>query len=230
MSSWPTKVVAATKKALADQGNSERAVGAGNYMKHVAPFLGIATPERRSLTKVAWKDLSLPSSDELGEAALALFALPEREYHYAACDLIAKFISCADEYFLTEYLEPLLTAKSWWDTVDGLVTAGVSPFCLRFDATKIIDEWSSSENIWLVRAAIGHQRGWKKDTEVNRVLGICHQHWDKKEFFIAKAIGWVLRDLAPLDQHAVRHFLQDHPTPNTVATREARRGLDRLRT
>lgn len=227
MSTWPKTVVTATKKALAHQGNPVRAEGAGNYMKHIAPFLGIATPERRALTKAAWKDLPTPHSDELGLAALALFALPQREYHYAACDLIAKYISCADEYFLSEYLEPLLTTKSWWDTVDGLVNAGVSPLCFRYDATKIIDEWTSSKNIWLVRAAIGHQRGWKKETEINRVLDLCHRHWHRKEFFIAKAIGWALRDIAPLDPRAVRDFLQEHPQPNTVAMREAERGLAR---
>lgn len=228
MSSWSKTVVAATKNAFANQGNSVRAEGAGNYMKHVAPFLGIATPERRALTKAAWQDLSLPTSDDLGTAALSLFALPQREYHYAAYDLIAKYISCADEYFLAEYLEPLLTTKSWWDTVDGLVTAGVSPLCFRYDATRIIDEWSSSENIWLVRAAICHQRGWKKDTDIHCVLEICGQHWNQKEFFIAKAIGWALRDLAPLNPVAVRRFLKDHPAPNSVAVREAQRGLNRL--
>lgn len=229
MSSWPKTVVAVTKKALANQGNAERAEGAGNYMKHVAPFIGIATPERRALTKAAWTDLSLPTSDELGTAALSLFALPQREYHYAACDLIAKYIACADEYFPAEYLEQLLTTRSWWDTVDGLVTAGVSPLCFRYNATQIIDEWSSSENIWLIRAAIGHQRGWKKDTDVKRILEICDQHWDEKEFFIAKAIGWALRDITRFDPRAVRSFLQVHPSPNSVAVREAQRGLDRLR-
>lgn len=228
MSSWSKTVVAKTKKAFANQGNSVRAEGAGDYMKHVAPFLGIATPERRTLTKAAWQDLSMPTSDDLGTAALSLFALPQREYHYAAYDLIARYISCADEYFLAEYLEPLLTTKSWWDTVDGLVTAGVSPLCFRYDATRIIDEWSSSENIWLIRAAICHQRGWKKDTDINRVLEVCSRHWDKKEFFITKAIGWALRDLAPLNPVAVRRFLQKPPAPNSVAVREAQRGLNRL--
>lgn len=227
MSSWPKTVVAITKKALANQGDSVRAEGAANYMKHVAPFIGIATPERRALTKAVWTDLSLPTSDDLGTAALSLFALPQREYHYAACDLIAKYIACADEYFLAEYLEQLLTTKSWWDTVDGLVTAGVSPLCFRYDATKIIDEWSSSENIWLVRAAICHQRGWKLDTDIDRVLEICGQHWNQKEFFIAKAIGWALRDITRFHPRAVGSFLQKHPSPNAVARREAERGLAR---
>ena len=225
---WSKTVVDATKKALAAHSNPMRADGAAKYMKNIAPFLGIATPERRAFTKAAWKELPQPTSDDLGSAALALFALAEREYHYAACDLIEKFIASTDEYFIAEYLEPLLITKSWWDSVDALVNAGVSPLCHRYDASDIINEWSSSDNIWLVRAAIGHQRGWKKDTDIKRVFEICHQHWDEKEFFIAKAIGWALRDITRLNPKSVRDFLQRHPSPNTVATREAQRGLDRF--
>ena len=228
MNRWSKSVVDATKKALAMHGDPVRAEGAAKYMKNIAPFLGIATPERRAFTKAAWKELSQPTSDELGSAALALFTLPEREYHYAACDLISKYIASADEYFVPEYLEPLLMTKSWWDSVDSLVTAGVSPLCHRYDAADIIDEWSFSDNFWLVRAAIGHQRGWKKDTDIKRVFDICDQHWDEKEFFIAKAIGWALRDITRLDPTAVQIFLQQHPSPNTVAAREAQRGLDRF--
>jgi 3-methyladenine DNA glycosylase AlkD len=227
MSNWAKVVIRSTKSALSPHVNLVRAEGAGTYMKHIAPFIGIATPERRAFTKAAWADLSDPTSDELGEAAIALFALTEREYHYAAYDLIARYIYAADEYFLAEFLEPLLTTKSWLDTVDVLVTAGVNPLCRRYDATKIIDEWSKSENIWLIRAAIGHQRGWKSETDTSRVLELCDQHWTNGEFFVAKAIGWALRDLTSIDAPAVRRFLKTHQSKNTVATREALRGLNR---
>ncbi len=227
MSSWADLVIRTTKSALSPHVDVTRAEGAGNYMKHIAPFIGIATPERRAFTKDAWSDLSNPTSDELGEAAIKLFALREREYHYAAYDLIARYISATDEYFLAEFLEPLLTTKSWWDTVDGLVTAGVSPLCRRYDATKIIDDWSESGNIWLIRAAIGHQRGWKSDTDISRVLELCDRHWTNEEFFVAKAIGWALRDLTSIEASAVRRFLATHKARNTVAVREAMRGLAR---
>jgi 3-methyladenine DNA glycosylase AlkD len=154
-------------------------------------------------------------------------SLPEREFHYASCDLLETYVDSADEFFLDEYLERLLTMSSWWDTVDGFVNAGVSPLCRRFDATAIIDDWSESENRWLIRAAIGHQRGWKKETDINYVLAICDRHWHDQEFFVAKAIGWALRDITSFDAKAVRSFLNDHPTRNSVARREAERGLQR---
>jgi 3-methyladenine DNA glycosylase AlkD len=195
------------------------------YMKDVAPFLGIAAPERRRALKQAWKSLDHPSSRELGRAATALMALPEREYHYAAYDLIERFRLSADEYFLDGYVTHLLTTKPWWDTVDGLVTAAVSPLCREFDAEWLIDEWSESEDRWLIRAAITHQRGWKRETNIDRILHLCNRHWGNGEFFIAKAIGWALRDIAWLDPAAVEEFLADQVGRNIVAEREALRGL-----
>ena len=196
-------------------------------MKHVAPFLGIRADERRRLVGSALADVPAPTSDELGEAATALMALPEREYHYAAYDLIERFVDRADESFLERWGEPLLTTKPWWDTVDGLGNAAVRPLGRRFEISRTVDRWSESGDTWLVRAAIQHQRGWKQDTDVDRVLELCDRHWSNREFFVAKAIGWALRDLARLDAGAVRHFLDEHPTPNRVATREAERGLSR---
>lgn len=195
------------------------------YMKYVAPFLGIQTVERRQLLKEAWKDLDEPTSEELGAACIALMKEDEREFHYAVCGLIDKFIKCTDEYFLAEYVEKLITTKSWWDTVDGLGTVAVSPLSWRYDAASIIRDWSRSDNIWLNRAAIQHQRGWKRETDIPFVLNICHKHADSSEFFVTKAIGWALRDIARLNSPAVRTFLKQHPTLSSVALREAHRGL-----
>ena len=227
MTSWKREVVAATEKAFRNQGNKTKAAGAFAYMKEITPFLGISAPDRRRLTKTEWKKLRIPTSDELGDAAIALMRLREREYHYAAYDLIETFIDQTDEYFLAEHVEGLLNTAPWWDTVDGLVNAAVSTLCYRYDATEIINDWSDSGNIWLIRAAIGHQRGWKRETEIERVFEICDQHWSNQEFFISKAIGWALRDITRIDKRSVDRFLKQHPTKNTVAIREALRGINR---
>jgi 3-methyladenine DNA glycosylase AlkD len=229
MHSWARLVVDSTHAAFAFQGDPQRAEGAAKYMKHIAPFIGITAPDRRRLLKAHWRDLPTPSSKELGQACVKLMSLPEREFHYASYDLLETYVDSADEFFLDEYLERLLTTSSWWDTVDGFVNAGVSPLCRRFDATAIIDDWSESENRWLIRAAIGHQRGSKKETDIEDVLAICDRHWQDQEFFVAKAIGWALRDITSFDAKAVRSFLNDHPARNSVAQREAERGLQRAK-
>jgi 3-methyladenine DNA glycosylase AlkD len=108
-----------------------------------------------------------------------------------------------------------------------LGSTAVSPLCWRYDAREIVLAWSESPNLWLNRAAIQHQRGWKSETEVEFVLSLCAAHAARREFFVAKAIGWALRDLSRLDPRAVRRFLVAHPELSLVAVREARRGLER---
>jgi 3-methyladenine DNA glycosylase AlkD len=74
---------------------------------------------------------------------------------------------------------------------------------------------------------IQHQRGQKAFTDVGRVLELCDLHWDESDFFVAKAIGWALRDLARLDLDGVLGFITAHSDTNRIGLREARRGLGR---
>ncbi len=80
--------------------NSSAAFGAHAYMKGIAPFIGINAPDRRKILREIFRTLPEPSSSELGLTARALWKLPEREYQYAASDLIDHFIECADKIFL----------------------------------------------------------------------------------------------------------------------------------
>jgi 3-methyladenine DNA glycosylase AlkD len=218
-------VVARATSALTPLRDPARAAEMQRYMKNVAPFLGIPAPDRRAVLKASWKGIDQPASAELGEAAQAFMALTEREYHYAGFDLIDRFRRQADDLFLDRYGTALLTTKPWWDTVDGLVSAAVSPLCKVVDQSALIEEWSESGNIWLIRSAITHQRGWKDDTDIPRVLELCDRHWGNREFFVAKGIGWALRDIARMNPASVSGFLDLHPLKNSVATREALRGI-----
>ena len=207
MTTWADDVVARATTALSPLRDAERAIEMKRYMKDIAPFLGIAAPDRRAALKSAWKSIDRPTSTELGDAALALMSLEEREFHYASFDLIERHRRDADDLFLDLYVTELLTTNSWWDTVDGLVSAAVSPLCRVADQSVLIDGWSESGNIWLIRSAITHQRGWKADTN------------------IAKGIGWAMRDIARMNPASITEFLDTHTAPNPVATREALRGL-----
>lgn len=206
----------------------KRAIGAQAYMKDIAPFIGVATPERRSLVKKIAKELPKPSSAELGATARKLWKLEEREFQYAANDLIDIHIGVANQNFLSEHVEYLLTTKPWWDTVDGLGSVAVSPLTDRYGCEKLIDKWNKSTNMWLNRAAIQHQRGRKYETDVKLILKYCDDHSGSNEFFIVKAIGWALRDIAKINPKAVREFLKAHPDLGRVAVKEAERGLARL--
>lgn len=219
--------VEALQQQLPKMANRAKAIGAQKYMKDVAPFLGIQAPERRTLVKKIARQMKLPSSDELGKTARALWKLDEREYQYAAYDLIDIHLDAANADFLQDHVEFLITHKSWWDTVDGLGNAAVSPLTDKYGCEELIEKWNRSSNIWLIRSAIQHQRGRKIETDVQLILRYCHDHADSEEFFIVKAIGWALRDISKVAPAEVRKFLSAHPNMGNIAVREAKRGLDR---
>jgi len=223
MGTFQAEVVKQLKRELPRLGNRKKALGAQAYMKNIAPFLGVMTPERRSLVKSMLLSLPIPTSNEIAETVRALWKLEEREYQYAANDLLAKYNMQLDKKFLSEHCEFLISNKSWWDTVDGLGSAVVSPLTLKYPAVSLMRKWNKSDNIWLVRASIQHQRGRKYETDVKLLFEMCTQHVAEKEFFIAKAIGWALRDLSRIDNREVTRFLAEHPELNSVAVREAKK-------
>ena len=215
------------RNALTPLADPVRAAGAQAYMKNISPFLGVATPDRRAALKPIYRAHVPSSSDELGQAARALMNLREREFSYAAYDLIQMHVKVADREFLSAHVEDLLLTKSWWDTVDGLGTTAVSPLTITYPNKKLIERWIRHPNKWLVRAAIQHQRGRRTDTDVDYVLELCDRHADSHEFFITKTVGWALRDITAFNKPAVRAYLKAHPDLDRVAVREALRGLNR---
>lgn len=219
--------VSAASDALQPLADAERAGQMTAYVKDVAPFLGIMAPDRRAATLDAWSALPTPTGDEVAAIACDLWELPEREYQYAACDLIAKHARRLEPEFLADPLEHLLTTKPWWDTVDPLVGAAVCPLTARHaDTLPLMWQWWESGNRWLVRAAIGHQRGRKRSTDLELLFAMCDGYAADREFFIAKAIGWALRDVSTLYPDAVRAFVDEHPDLSPVARREALRKID----
>jgi 3-methyladenine DNA glycosylase AlkD len=223
MSAFKNQIIKQLTQELPALGNHKRALGAQAYMKDIAPFLGVMTPDRRALVKSILSKLPVPTSDEIAETVRALWKLEEREYQYAGNDLLAKYNMQLDKKFLADHCEYLISHKSWWDTVDGLGSAVVSPLTMKYPAKSLMRKWNKSSDIWLVRASIQHQRGRKYETDIDLLFELCAPHVADKEFFIAKAIGWALRDLSRIDNREVIRFLSEHPDLNSVAVREAKK-------
>jgi len=220
--------VDAAVAVLSPLADADRAEPMRRYMKDVAPFLGVSTPDRRGALKVAWSDLPELDANELARACDELWGLPEREYQYAACDLVDRHRRHLPAEFIADPVERLLTTKPWWDTVDSLESASICPVTARHpELVDLMWQWLGSGDRWLIRAAIQHQRGRKQDTDVDLLYAMCDRFAEDREFFIAKAIGWALRDSTRWDREGVQRFGDDHPRLSAVARREALRGLAR---
>lgn len=179
-------------------------------MRNLFPFLGIPSPQRSALTRSALESLARPTSSELSEAATALWNRAEREYQYAALDLISRNVKRCDRSFF-ETLYALVTTKSWWDTVDALAANALGPL-LRNDPALLpeMDRWIVDENIWLARSAILFQLRYRAATDPDRLFRYCLLRAHDNDFFLRKAIGWALREYSKADAVAVRRFVADH--------------------
>jgi 3-methyladenine DNA glycosylase AlkD len=202
---------------LAPLANAEQAVPMAAYMKHHFTYLGIATPQRRE----ACKPLVRAYDGDLLTAASALWKLDAREYQYTACDLLrhhARKLQAGD----LPKLEKLVAAKSWWDSVDGLVPS-IGALVLREPQLSArMDDLIDADNFWLQRVAILHQLAWKEQTDQERLFRYCLHCADDKEFFIRKAIGWALRQHARIAPEAVQAFVKKHQkTLSPLSVREA---------
>ncbi|MFJ6692766.1 DNA alkylation repair protein [Streptomyces sp. NPDC091294] len=192
--------------------DAERAAGMRAYMKDVAPFLGLTSPVRRSLTRAVLAGLPRPDESDCTAVALRCWRLPEREYHYFAVDYLRRHVTHCSSGFLP-VVRHLLTTVPWWDTVD-LLAAHVVGGLVAADRglARDMDAWIEDEDLWLVRAALLHQLRYKEHTDTDRLFGYCLRQAGHGDFFVRKAVGWCLREYAKTDPDAVRAFVAEHRT------------------
>jgi 3-methyladenine DNA glycosylase AlkD len=102
----------------------------------------------------------------------------------------------ADDAALVERM--LRTARTW-ALVDGLAEHVMGGLTERFpELTATLDRWAADDDFWLRRSALlallrPLRRG---EGDFERFSRYADQMLEEKEFFIRKAIGWVLRDTA----------------------------------
>jgi 3-methyladenine DNA glycosylase AlkD len=194
----------ATYAAAADP---DRAVSMRAYMKDVAPFLGLATPVRRALSRTVLEGTPRPEESDCAAIALRCWELPHREYHYFAVDYLRRHVGRCSSGFL-RVARHLVSTVPWWDTVDALashVVGGLVAADPRL--TTDMDAWIVDDDLWVARTALLHQLRYKERTDTERLFTYCLRQSGHSDFFIRKAIGWCLREYAKTDPEAVRGFL-----------------------
>ena len=93
------------------------------------------------------------------------------------------------------YVKPVGT----WALVDGLASNVMGTLTERHpELTADLDRWAADEDFWLRRSAmlsllVPLRRG---EGDFARFGRYADQMLEEKEFFIRKAIGWILRDTA----------------------------------
>lgn len=212
---------------LSQNENPQKATGMAQYMKNHFPFLGVQKPQRENALKSVIKQIAKEPYEEIIECVKLLWDKPEREYQYVAMDIL---IACKSRWkaSLITDLETLIRTKSWWDSVDLLAAQVAGTYFRKFPEEKyfIIRNWIQDENKWINRSAILFQLKYKHTTDTGLLTEAILPHSASSDFFLQKAIGWVLREYSATNTEWVQQFLETHPL-KPLSIREARRGVER---
>ncbi|MDB4088848.1 DNA alkylation repair protein [Flavobacteriales bacterium] len=193
------------------------------YLKNKFELFGLPTPLRKETQKPFLLKGNLPSKENLAEITKELWSKPQREFQYFAIDLNRKYLKKI-EFNDIELFEMMISNQSWWDTVDLIATNLVGAYFKRFpeQIISVTTKWMESENMWLQRTCLIFQLKYKEaiDTEIltNYILLIKNT----KEFFINKAIGWILREYTRTNPEWVVDFVNKYELSN-LSKKEALR-------
>jgi 3-methyladenine DNA glycosylase AlkD len=226
----PHPMVLQLNEELIKAGDPDKAKGMQAYMKTTQPFYGVpAGPRRKSFKLVAknFKNLTHQEYEQI------IFELWNGEYH----EEMYQALEVAQHYKAHHNLESwpiydrLVKSATNWDTLDWIAGRLVSPLVVRHRAleSKLI-EWSRSDNFWVRRAALishlHHKEKTNTDLLASTILALAHE----KEFFIRKAIGWVLRDYSYTNPTWVEAFIEKHRDKlSGLSKREALKQINRGR-
>lgn len=193
---------------LKSAADPEKAADMATYMRNLFPFLGLPTPRRRELSKAFLNEKKKERTIDW-DFVSKCYSKSEREYHYLAIDYLASVKKLLVPEDISK-IKNLITQNSWWDSVDSIDSI-LGDMVLRFPRLKQkMLEFAASDNIWLRRSAIDFQLQHKDKTDTELLEKIIMLNLGSNEFFINKAIGWILRDYSKTNKQWVKEFITAH--------------------
>lgn len=206
----PATEVNAILAALRPLGNLERAAGEKRYLKSDLEFLGVSVPALRKTTRSWLRTHSGLTRQNLAALVRGLWRKRIHEARGVAILLLEdrQSLLALDDIDL---LEDLLRRSKTWAYVDALAVHVVGPLVERSPGlSSALDRWAQDDDFWIRRSALlalllPLRRGegdWK------RFVRYADAMLDEREFFIRKAIGWVLREHGKRRPERVAAFLK----------------------
>ena len=183
--------------ALRLAGKPERAVNEKRYLKSSLEHYGASVP---AITAVVKEFLARNRGMERGGLLSLVRELWERPVHetrMAAVELL-----CRQERLLESsdigLLERLLRESRTWALVDPLAIKVVGPLVRRYPRlSSLLDRWSHDDDFWLRRTVLLSYLLPLRHGDSQAFTGFgayADAMLEEREFFIRKAIGWVLRE------------------------------------
>lgn len=174
-------------------GTAKRAEGEKRYLRSDLEFTGTTVSDIRAIVR----ELAPPMEhDELLAVAAELWAPPVHERRTTAIFILARSVAQLSEADLP-FLERLARESRTWALLDYLAGDVIGPMVTADpDGLRAaLDRWSTDPDFWVRRASLlAELRPIRRGAPMDRFLARADRMLDEREFFIRKAIGWVLRE------------------------------------
>jgi 3-methyladenine DNA glycosylase AlkD len=236
-----TRLADQLEERLRSEGTEERAAAEKRYLKSELAFHGATLPQiQRAVREIAG---TLPDHDAVVGLVAELWAAPVHERRMAAVLILERhrrLLGVAD----LPLIERLIRESRTWAYVDALAANVAGGIGIDEPAAqRTFDGWARDADFWVRRSALLSQLPVaRQGGSLDSFLAYADEMLEEREFFIRKAIGWVLREagkkqpqavvrwLAPRTgrasgvtmREAVRYLAQDDAARLTAAYREHR--------
>lgn len=190
------RIAADLDAALRRAGTPERAANERRYLKSDLDHYGVSMGDLRSLARGVGSAHPDLDRGELLALVEALWSEPVHERRMLAAVLLERhqtLLEAAD----ADLLERLLRQSRTWALVDGLAASVAGPLVARHpELGATLDRWAEDGDFWIRRSALlallGPLRAGRGD--FTRFARYADAMLEEREFFVRKAIGWVLRE------------------------------------
>jgi 3-methyladenine DNA glycosylase AlkD len=212
-------------------GTPERAEGEKRYLKSELDFIGASVWQIRGVIKGFDRRHPDLSHDDLVALVEALWSKPVFERRMMAAMLLEENVPTLEPDDL-ELIERLIRESKTWALVDVLSGDVVGAIIMRDpNVAARLDAWAKDEDFWVRRSALlAHLLPLRNGASLRRFASYADAMLDEKEFFIRKAIGWVLRETAKRRADEVYDWLAPRAhRASGVTMREAVKYLDDAR-
>lgn len=215
-------LVSHVRSALFRLADSATAAEMQAYMRTDQPFYGVKSKPRGAVFAQAKREFPIKTATEYRRVIFTLWRGTYREEMYLALDVAEGFRAFRSLESWPTYVELVHTAP-WWDTLDWIAGKIVGPLVLQHrELEAYLVVWRESPSMWVRRASLlahlKHKVQTNRDLLAETILLLASE----EEFFIRKAIGWVLREYAKSNPFWVSEFVAGHADElSSLSRREA---------
>ena len=167
-------------------------------------FLGVTMPNIRRIAKKFSQEIFLQELTKLIQS-------PIHEVRLCALIILVNKYNKEEPDRIYHYYLKHLNSINNWDLVDSSAPYIVGDYLYNNqEQSKILLEFSQSENLWVRRISIVSTFAFIKNNEFNKTLEIAKLLLNDDQDLIHKAVGWMLREIYKRDKRIIMRFLRQN--------------------